>query len=225
MQLAGQAQHFEQRRRLGARRIQTHLVQPAQLAIESVRPRHPPSSHADMSAILRTHEHRITTLTYGDMDAPCSDALRDAQRLLRPTAIVGFRGDPGVGRSHPCSLPWTCTYRAGAVRFGYDATYAYDHDILRQIASWAGGGDEELLAYDTKRGGWTAVVLDDHGSATVMRASGSDPNHIAYRSVYPDTSIATTFDRISATEYTMHATVRSGGKTITSVDTCVRAAR
>ncbi len=120
---------------------------------------------------------------------------------------------------------WNCTYRAGTVRFSYDATYAYDHDILRQIASWTGGGDEELLAYDTKRGGWTAVVLDDHGTATVMRATGSDPNHIAYRSVYPDTSIATTFDHISATEYTLHATVRSGGKTITSIDTCMRAAR
>jgi hypothetical protein len=34
-----------------------------------------------------------------------------------------------------------------------------------------------------------------------------------------------TFDRISATEYTLHATVRSGGKKITSVDTCLRGAR
>jgi len=122
---------------------------------------------------------------------------------------------------------WNCTYRAGAVRMAYDATYAYDRDghTLRQIASWAGGGDEELLAYDAQRGGWTAVVLDDHGTATILRATGSDPNHIAYRSVYPDASIATTFDRISATEYTQHATVRSGGKTITSVDTCLRGAR
>jgi hypothetical protein len=108
----------------------------------------------------------------------------------------------------------------------YDDTYAYDRDghALRQIASWAGGGDEELLAYDARRGGWTAVVLDQ-GTATILRATGSDPNHIAYRSVYPDASIAETFDRISATEYTLHATVRSGGKTITSVDTCLRAPR
>jgi hypothetical protein len=122
---------------------------------------------------------------------------------------------------------WNCTYRAGAVRLAYDATYAYDLDghRLRQIDSWAGGGGEELLAYDARRGGWTAVVLDDQGTATILRATGSDPNHIAYRSVYPDASIATTFDRISATEYTLHATVRSGGKTITSVDTCLRSAR
>ena len=121
---------------------------------------------------------------------------------------------------------WNCTYRAGAVRFAYDATYAYDRGghTLRQVASWAGGGDEELLGYDAKRG-WTAVVFDDQGTATVMRATGSDPNHIAYRSVYPDASIAVTFDRISAAEYRLHGTVRSGGKTISSVDTCLRAAR
>jgi hypothetical protein len=120
---------------------------------------------------------------------------------------------------------WNCTYRAGAVRFAYANTYAYDLNghTLRQIASWAGGGDEEILAYDAQRG-WTAVVFDDHGTATIMRATGSDPNHIAYRSVYPDANIAVTFDRISATEYTLHGTVRSGGKTITSVDTCLRAA-
>ncbi len=122
---------------------------------------------------------------------------------------------------------WNCTYRAGAVRMTYDATYVYDLDgrTLRQIDSWAGGGGEELLAYDAQRGGWTEVVLDDQGTATILRATGSDPNHIAYRSVYPDASIAETFDRISAAEYTLHATVRSGGKTITSVDTCLRGAR
>jgi hypothetical protein len=122
---------------------------------------------------------------------------------------------------------WNCTYRAAAVRLAYDARYAYDRDghTLRQIDSWAAGGGEELLAYDAHRGGWTTVVLDDQGTATILRATGSDPNHIAYRSVYPDASIAETFDRISATEYTLHATVRAGGKTITSVDTCLRRAR
>jgi hypothetical protein len=121
----------------------------------------------------------------------------------------------------------TCTYRAGSVRLAYANTYAYDRDgnVLRQVASWAGGGgDEELLAYDAKRG-WTAIVFDDQGNATILRATGKNPNHIAYRSVYPDASIAVTFDRISATAYTLHATVRAGGKTIASVDTCSRAAR
>jgi hypothetical protein len=122
---------------------------------------------------------------------------------------------------------WNCTYRAGAVRLDYAAAYTYDRNghALRQIASWAGGSDEELLAYSAQRRGWTAVVLDDQGTATIMRATGSDPNHIAYRSVYPDAGITETFDRISATEYKLHATVHVDGKTVTSVDTCLRAAR
>jgi hypothetical protein len=108
---------------------------------------------------------------------------------------------------------WKCTYRAGAALLAYDATWTYDLDgrAIRETASWA-GGDEELVAYDPQRGGWTAVVLDDHGNATTMRATGRDPNHIAYHS-------------ISATEYALHATVRSGGKATTSVDTCVRGPR
>jgi hypothetical protein len=118
---------------------------------------------------------------------------------------------------------WNCTYRAGAVHLAYTATYAYDGGgILRESASWTGGGDEEFLAYDARRGGWTAVVFDGQGTATILRAPGSNPNRIAYRSVYPDAGIAVTFDRVSATKYTLHATVRSGGKTITSVDTCLR---
>jgi hypothetical protein len=122
---------------------------------------------------------------------------------------------------------WNCTYRAGAEKLAYDATYAYDSNghILRQITSSALGGDEELVAYDAHRKGWTAVVIDDQGNATTMHATGSDPNHIAYRSVYPDASIAVTFARVSATKYTLHGTVRMGGKTITSVDTCLRPAR
>ncbi len=121
---------------------------------------------------------------------------------------------------------WKCTYRAGAMRLTYDATYQYDRGgrALRENASYPGGSDEEILAYDPQRKGWTAVVLDDHGSATVMRGAGSNPNRIAYVSVYPDASIAETFARTSATSYTIHATVRSGGKTIASVDTCTRVA-
>ena len=120
---------------------------------------------------------------------------------------------------------WNCTYRAAGAHLAYDATYAYDRNghTLRETTSWTGGGDEELLAYDAQRRGWTSVVFEDQGSATILHATGSDPNHIAYRSVYPDASIAVTFDRISATEYALHGTVRSGGKTITSVDTCVKA--
>lgn len=107
--------------------------------------------------------------------------------------------------------PWNCTYRAGTMRLAYHNIYAYDLNdhVLRQTASWTGGGDEELLAYDAQHGGWSAVVFDDHGNATVMRAAGSDPNHIAFHSVYPNASVGVTFDRISMTQYTLHGTVRT----------------
>jgi hypothetical protein len=122
---------------------------------------------------------------------------------------------------------WKCVYRSGTARLDYDATFAYDLDgrTLRETAMWAGGGDEELLGYDAQHRGWTAVVFDDHGTATVMRAAGSDPHHIAYASIYPDSSLTVTLDRVSATQYTLHGKVRAGGKTIASVDTCLRGAR
>ncbi len=119
---------------------------------------------------------------------------------------------------------WNCTYRAGAAHLTYTAIYAHDRGghTLRETASWTGGGDEELLAYDARHHAWTAVVFEDQGTTTILRASGSNPNKIAYRSIYPDKSLAVTFDRVSAREYTLHATVRSGSKTITSIDTCSR---
>lgn len=139
-------------------------------------------------------------------------------------AALSAMASPLAGQ-HYLVGTWDCTYRAGAVSFAYANTYAYERDghTLRQIASWAGGGDEELVTYDAQHGRWTAVVLDDQ-TVTIMHATGSDPNHIAFRSVYPDASIAVTFDRVSATKYTLHGTVRSGGKTITNVDTCLRSA-
>ena len=108
----------------------------------------------------------------------------------------------------------------------YDTTYAYDRDghIFRQIASFAGGGGgEELVSYDKQHNVWTAIVLDDQGDSTVMHATGRDSNHIAYRSVYPDANVAVRFDRLSLRQYRLRGTVRSGGKTTTSIDTCLRA--
>ena len=109
----------------------------------------------------------------------------------------------------------------------YGATYSYDRGgrTLRETTSWAGGGDEELIGYSAKRHGWTAVVFEDDGGSTVLVGTGSDANHIAYRSVYPDGSIAETIDRVSAQAYAIHAIVRSGATMMRSVDSCERAAR
>jgi len=139
------------------------------------------------------------------------------------TAALPAAATPIAGL-HDLVGSWKCTYRGGGMSMAYDTTYAYNLNghTLRQIASWAGGGgDEELIGYDP-HAGWTAVVFDDHGTTTVMHAPGTNPNHIAYRSVYPDANLAVTFDRLSATKYTLHGRFRSGGKTIDSVDTCTR---
>jgi hypothetical protein len=163
------------------------------------------------------------------MGSPTSRSRRGFVVILASLALAAAlpaTAAPLAGL-HYLAGTWNCTYRAGAVRLPYGATYAYDLNghTLRQITTSAAGDGEELLAYDAHRGGWTAVVLDGQGTATILRATGSDPNHIAYRSVYPDASIAVTFDRVSATEYTLRGTVRLSGKTIISVDTCLRSAR
>jgi hypothetical protein len=138
---------------------------------------------------------------------------------------VPATGSPLAGL-HDLVGTWNCTYRAGAPVFPYSATYAYDRGghVLRQIASWTGGGDEELIAYDAHHGAWMVTVVDDQGTTTVMRGIGSDPHHFAYRSVYPNANIAVRFDRLNARAYTLHGIVHAGSNVIDSVDTCVRAA-
>ena len=149
------------------------------------------------------------------------------RRIALLAALVLTAASPAmaapIAGMHSLVGAWKCTYRAGAIRLDYAATWAYDLDghTLRQIDSWTGGGAEELLA-SAAHGGWKAVVFDDHGDTTVMLGTGSDPKHIAFHSVYPDASIAETFDRISTTAYALHATVRSGATTTVSVDTCLR---
>jgi hypothetical protein len=137
-------------------------------------------------------------------------------------AMLPAKPAPIAGLHYLVGGTWKCTYRAGTTSLPYDATYAYDLDgqVLRQVTTFAGGSAEELLAYDAHHA-LTVVVFDNQGTTTIMHGMAGDPKHFAYRSTYPDTSISDTFDSISATEYTLHATVRSGSKTIHSVDTCL----
>jgi hypothetical protein len=162
-------------------------------------------------------------MRYAAIPAILASLVLSAALTATATATAAPTPSPVAGL-HYFVGTWKCTYRAGAVSLAYGATYALNGNgqTLRQVATWTGGGDEELVSYDGKRRSWTAVVLDDQGNATVMHSTGSDPSHLAYRSVYPDASIAVKLDRVSSNEYTTHATVRAGGKTITSVDTCLR---
>ena len=144
-------------------------------------------------------------------------SLTPAAALPAPTTspLAGLHGLVGT---------WKCTFHGGGMNMAYDAVYAVDlgGHTLRETTNFTSGGDEEVIAYDATHHGWTAAVLDAGGTATVMHAPGSDPKHIAYRSVYPDASLAVMFDQVSPTKYTQHGTYRTGGKTIVSVDTCTR---
>ena len=120
---------------------------------------------------------------------------------------------------------WSCTYNAGKTPFVYKATFSYDMsgNWLRESDSWAGGGgDLGMFTYEPKRHGWTAVILEPERTTTVFRATGDNPNHVVYRSAYPDASMTEIFDRASPTRYTLHFTQIANGKTTKSADTCVK---
>jgi hypothetical protein len=120
---------------------------------------------------------------------------------------------------------WNCTYHAGATRVSYKALFSYDMggNWVRERDSWAGGGNDlGMFTYEPKRHGWTAVVIEPERSTVVFRASGDNPNHIVYRSLYPDTSMTEIFVRDSPTRYTLQFTQISTGKTTKSNDLCVK---
>ncbi len=120
---------------------------------------------------------------------------------------------------------WSCSYRAGKTQTAYKAAFAYDMggSWMRERDTWTGSGsDLGMFTYEPKRRVWTAVVLEQEGATVVFRASGSNPNHVVYRSVYPDASMTDVFDRDSPTRYTLHFTQSAGGKTVKSADTCVK---
>jgi hypothetical protein len=119
---------------------------------------------------------------------------------------------------------WNCSYQAGKTRVQYRATFAYDmgSNWLRETDTWTGGGgDLGMFTYERNRG-WTAVVLERDRHTVIMRATGNDPNHVVYRSVYPDASMTDIFERASPTRYTLHFTQTLNGKTMKSTDTCVK---
>ena len=120
---------------------------------------------------------------------------------------------------------WNCTYHAGAARVTYKATFSYDMsgNWMRERDVWAGGGgDEGLFTYEPKRRSWSVVIVEQDRTTTVMRGTGSNANHVVYHSVYPDPSMTDIFDRVSPTQYTLHFTQTTGGKTVRSTDTCVK---
>ena len=120
---------------------------------------------------------------------------------------------------------WNCTYQAGKVAVNYRATFAYDMggNWMRESDSWTGGGsDLGMFTYEPKRHAWMAVVMENERDTTLFRATGANPNHIVYRSIYPNAGMTDIFERTSPTRYTLHFTQTSGGRTRSSTDICVK---
>jgi hypothetical protein len=119
---------------------------------------------------------------------------------------------------------WTCTYE---VKGTPTATYAakYDYALgnawLRETDSWkGGGGDFGFFTYDPKTREWTSTVVDSGRGTTVFRAHDDGTDRKAWHSVYPDTSMTLTQNKVSATEYTLSFAQTMNGKTNVSFDRC-----
>jgi hypothetical protein len=120
---------------------------------------------------------------------------------------------------------WNCSYQAGKTHVDYKATYTYDigNNWLRENDSWShGGGDLGMITYDPKARQWIAAVMDDRRTIVVFHAGGSNPNHLVYRSAYPNAKLTNVFDRVSPTRYTLHFTASVGGKSMKSTDVCTK---
>ena len=120
---------------------------------------------------------------------------------------------------------WSCSYRIGAQRLSYQASFVYDmgNNWLRESDSWPGGGsDEAFITYDSKTRQWTQVVMENERTTTVFSAKGAGLSHIVYHSVFPKPGMTLTFDRVTHTRYTLHFQQINNGTTTTSSDTCTK---
>jgi hypothetical protein len=79
-----------------------------------------------------------------------------------------------------------------------------------------------MISYDPKSHAWIEAAMEPERSLTVFRASGNNPNHLVYRSVYPKAGMTDVFERKSATRYTLDFSQITGGRTMRSADVCVK---
>jgi hypothetical protein len=138
-------------------------------------------------------------------------------------ATASARSDPMASMKFLVG-DWTCTYRQGAAKVAYKATFAYDMagNWLRERDVSPGSTGEALFTYQPKQHAWIAVFVEGARDAAMFKGTGTDTAHIVYRSVYPDTSMTEHIDHTSPTRYTIHFSQTAKGKTITSMDVCTR---
>lgn len=150
------------------------------------------------------------------------------RRFLAATALLAALGAAPAGDRiaslHYLVGSWTCTYEVkGAPTGTYAARYNYDLDgsWLRETDSWTGGGgDFGFFTYDPKAHEWTSTVVDSGRGTTVFRARDDGTDRKAWHSVYPDTSMSLTLNKVSPTEYTLSFAQTVNGKTNVSFDRC-----
>jgi hypothetical protein len=145
--------------------------------------------------------------------------------LFAASAIVSVRAADPLSSLRAMTGTWNCTYNTGKTTATYKAVFSYEMsgNWLRERDSWVhGGSDEGLFTYEPKRSAWTEIVVEPDRTTTIFRGPGANPNHIVYRSIYPDASMTDVFDRTSPARYSLHFTQAVDGKTIASVDTCVK---
>jgi len=120
---------------------------------------------------------------------------------------------------------WTCTYASGAMHQTYTATYAYDMggNWLSERDSGSGGfSDLGMFTNDPRGHEWTFVVLDSGRNTTIFKAKDTGGDRPVWHSVFPDSSMTETFDKVSPTKYTTNFVQTAKGKTVRSSDTCVK---
>jgi hypothetical protein len=149
------------------------------------------------------------------------------RRFLAITLIAASGAAPAGDRMGSLNYlvgNWTCTYEVkGSPTATYAARYAYDlgGNWLRETDSWnGGGGDFGFFTYEPKTREWTSTVVDSGRGTTVFRARDDGTDRKAWHSVYPDTSMSLTLNKVSETEYTLSFTQTVNGKTNVSFDRC-----
>ena len=119
---------------------------------------------------------------------------------------------------------WNCTYSTGGHSSPYTATYEYvmDRNWMRERDVWSGGSVDNFLTYDAQKGAWRVAIMRNDRTMQVFVAPDTG-THLAYRSVYPDASQTSVFDKLSATHYTQTFQNTSPEKVMSFSDDCRKA--
>lgn len=152
--------------------------------------------------------------------------------MTKPIAIIalllGVLGAAPVDRMKSLQYlvgTWTCTFVSGSMHQTYAATFAYDMggNWMSERDAWTGGGgDLGVLTYEPQKRIWTFVVLESERTTTIFQAKDTGDERKVWHSVFPDTSMTETIDKLSPAKYTINFVGTFNGKAMKSTDTCLK---